>query len=143
MVTSGQGPVTIVDDIVTETRHTVPSGSALVLPPNGPEEWEPTPLPGPPPPRPKREATSAIGNDEKEREWEPTHLPRMPRPVRTFDFPLAAGSTENAFDLAKNGGSLRLRVPETNELRLSQLSGIPEAIREGEGSLIVELVDDG
>jgi hypothetical protein len=139
VVVAGAKPLTLVDDVITDTRRSLAAGSAVVLPRNGPGEWEPTPLPGPPPPKPEAAGARKVEPGE---EWEPTRLPRSPKPIRFLRSPLRSEEVEAAVDHARRGGSIRLRHPQTDELRLSNLSGIPEAARAGGGRLIVELHTD-
>lgn len=142
VLAKGATPFTVVDDVITNTHQSVPTGSALVLSKNGgPSEWEPTPLPGPPSaPKPEAENLQRSASGD---EWEPTRLPRAPKPDRILAAPLSPTEIAAAVELAKQGASIRIQHPQTNELRLSDLAGIPEAARNGGGRLVIELQTHG
>jgi hypothetical protein len=131
-VAKGNNPVTLVDDVVTDTRHSIPVDTAVLLVGSG-REWEPSRLQ-------KQGPISAAGASE-EKEWEPSNLPL--RKVSTFAVDLDGDLPEQAVQSIRSGEEVKLRMPHTDELRLSDLSGLPEAARDSGGSLILELHADG
>jgi hypothetical protein len=133
---AGEASVTFVDDVVTHTRRSLRPGNGVSLRSgNGDDDWEPTPLPGPPPEGPKR--------NKKIRTWEPTPLGDI-GPSLTLEAPSPdrLEVPPDAFETLESGGTVQVRLYETNAVNLSHLSGLAEAADSSPGRMVVELHGD-
>lgn len=139
VVSAGSSPVEFVDDVFTNTRHSIASGDLLHKGANG-GGWEgPTPLPGPP-------QEKAHGAEPGDGGWQ--------RPIDLYGldpeaFEVVADSPEDlttgpkAFAALAKGETVRVRVRNADGFALSRISSLAEAAQATPGKIEVELHGDG
>ena len=141
VIAAGNVPATLIDDVVTNTRHSLaPGAGASLLLGNGDDGWEPKPLPGPVGPS----SRAAAGGGEKGKGWEP-----KPLPLFEPDLELVAATPSElrvdaeALATIEAGKVVKVQLLETTELSLSHLAGLAEAAHSSPGQVVVELHGDG
>jgi hypothetical protein len=136
----GDASVELIDDVFTNTRHSLRPGANLGKSGNGDGDWEPKPLPGPA--APSEPAAKEGGGEEG---WTPKGLPKTdPAGIEIVaDTTSVLDVPPTAFETLRRGETVKVRLLQANEIRLSDLSGLPQAAEKAPGRLVVELHGDG
>lgn len=118
VIAAGSSPVKLVDDVLTNTRHSLAPGTGLAL------DAEPQ-------------------SSDEEKVWRPTKLPFATRRQLAAATPDELEVESSAIAAIEAGEAVEVRLWATSELRLSQLSDLTEAAQSAPGTLVVKLGNDG